>query len=273
MKKTRISSIIDYIFYYFSIFFISLIWIRLFSHKAILNLVFSFLIATVILILIIIRNNKKNNKNSTSQKQKELAESFANSMSFLTTKEQSLKICKIFNINTSCIKKSIIFCNNFVIIPLFNFKKCTYDQILNYFIMVKHEKIDKVIFLTNEFDDDLNNFHNYYNDIKICILDKYDFYKIIEPLNVEIEVKNKAKMSKKEKINNMLNVAFDKAKSKNYFIYGIILFICCLFFRYNVYYIIFSSLMFCFSLFSRFNKRYNKPKTKTIDIVNDTLKQ
>ena len=81
------------------------------------------------------------------------------------------------------------------------------------------------------------------------------------------------KIPKKEKINNMLNVAFNRAKSKNYFIYGIILFICCLFFRYNVYYIIFSSLMFCFSLFSRFNRKYNKPKLKTIDIVSETLKQ
>ena len=273
MKKTRISSLIDYIFYYFSIFFISLIWIRLFLHNAIINLILSFVIATVVIVLIILKNKVKYNKNSISEKQKQLANSFALNMSFLTTKEQSTKICKIFNINVSCIKKTMIFSRDCVIIPLFNYKICTYDQLLNLFIKVKNEKVEKVIFLTNEYEDALNDFHNSYNDIKICILDKYDFYKIIEPLNVEIKVQNKVKIPKKEKINNMLNVAFNRAKSKNYFIYGIILFICCLFFRYNVYYIIFSSLMFCFSLFSRFNRKYNKPKLKTIDIVSETLKQ
>lgn len=229
--------------------------------------------STIFLILILLYKKYKKNKNYITEKQKLLAETLSNQMKFMTTKEQSIKICKIFNINSSCIKKSIIFYKNCAIIPLFNYEICNNDILLNNFIKIKNEKIEKVIFITNLFDSELNNFKNYYNDIKICLLDKYDFYKVIEPLNIEIKAPIEIKTTKKENLQNLLTLSFNKTKSKGYFLYGIILFICCLFFRYNIYYIIFSSLMFSFCIFSRFNKRFNRLKSKnSIDIAKETLK-
>ena len=267
MKKTRISSLIDYVFYYFCFFFISLIWIRFFVHNTAVILTISFILSTIFIVSVLKLDRKKKIKSNLNEKQKKLAEAFSKQMSFLSQKEESEKICNIFNINKTYIKKSCVIYKNCAIVPLFCISICAYDDILNNFIKLKNEKIEKIIFVANEFSDEALNFTNMINDIKIIFLDKFNFYKIIEPLNIKVETTPEIKTSKKEKFKQLLNVAFNKSKSKSYFIYGIILFICCLFFRYNVYYIIFSSLMFCFSIFSRFNKTFNIKKTNDNETI------
>ena len=56
----------------------------------------------------------------------------------------------------------------------------------------------------------------------------------------------------------LLNIAFNKNKTKSYVVTGLIFLISSIFLRYNIYYIVFTTLMFVFALFSYFNKPFNK---------------
>lgn len=258
MKKSKISSVIDYIFYFSCIFLAVILWARFFIHNTATVIIIASIIAVAISILLLFILKDRKNKINLTEKEKKFAEQFADKMSYYTQKEQCVEICKIFNINLSNIKKSSIIFKKCAIVPLFQYVQVDFDTIMYNFANLKSLKIEKIIFIAKNFTNEAKNFENRINDISISFVNKYQFAKTIHPLNVKVELKQKIQPSKKEKIFNLLNIAFNKSKSKNYFMYGIVLFICSLFFRYNVYYIIFSSLMFCFSIFSRFNKKFNK---------------
>ena len=271
MKTSKISAFIDYIFYFMSLFLCSVVWARFFIHNTALIISISIIISTSILVVIYLINKKKKAKIKLSQSQKEYADNFSTQLSFFTQKEQCKELCKIFNINMSNIKKNCIIYKQFALVPLFQYKITSYDSIIQNFANIKNLGLENIVFVANDFSLDAKNFKNVISSTKVVLLDKYQFVKIIG-FDYKITLMQGVKKTKKEKFVDLLNLAFNKSKSKNYFIYGILLFICSLFFRYNVYYIVFSSLMFCFSIFSRFNKKFNTTKKQDYSFLTQNIK-
>lgn len=77
------------------------------------------------------------------------------------------------------------------------------------------------------------------------------FDALFENENVKIEDEIKFSNAKKMKIKDYFSHALTKDKSKKYFFSGLLIFFASLIVRYNIYYIIMSSLLFILSLLSR----------------------
>ncbi len=75
--------------------------------------------------------------------------------------------------------------------------------------------------------------------------------------NVKIENKIEFKETKKLKLIELKNIVFNRSRAKGYFLSGFILLFTSLFYPYGLYYQIFASILFCLSLFSFYNKKYN----------------
>lgn len=266
MNTTKISFLLDILFYFFVIFFVSIIWLRFYIHSSwsviTLATLISLLFSLIILRIKLIKKQKKSHTNSELK----LAKNFSLEMLYLTEKEQCEKICTMLNISKSYIKKKSIINKNYAIKPLYTNFSINKIDIIKTISQLKDEKIEKIIILCANYSPECFNFENQINDIKISILNENEVYeKLLKTLNYKSEIKSVPKPTRKEHFKNLLSVAFNNKRTKGYFCSAFILFLCSLVFRYNLYYIIVSSLLFIFALISKFNKVYNKKEVNNID--------
>ena len=81
------------------------------------------------------------------------------------------------------------------------------------------------------------------------------FYAYIQRYAIYPEILVAQKTSKKESFFNIIKFCFKKEKAKSYVFSGIVLLILSFFFRYNLYYVIVSSLLFLCSIICFFQKQ------------------
>lgn len=265
MKTTKLSFLMDMIFYFTLFFLLGFVWVRYFVHQKYLILVVCLLSALFCLLVVIKIKSTKSKKISISKTDKEKAKQFSEEMFYLTEKEQCEKIVKILSSKKYEIKKGAIFFNDIAIKPIYVDEICKKMDLVKSFSKLKNEKISKVIFVSNNFSEEAKNFKNNFNDILIKTINENEIYSLLlKPLNYVSPLKKQVKQTKLQYIKSLLKLAFNNKKTKTYVFYAIILFLFSFLYRYNLYYIIACSIFIIFAIFSRFNKIYNTaPSEKT----------
>jgi len=263
VSKSSFSFILDFIFYCFLIFFISFIWLRVYIHDNTLIIVLSSIITLVLSTILSIIYKNKVDKYKLSKKEMKEKKEILNKLIFSNNLEINDYLLKFFNdykitkhrefLEIKKDDEKILVFNSFTI------NSCDNDFILSCIKKSGKLKIKKIMIFASSFNKDCPSFIKNIKEFKIKLIDFDEFYiNFIKKENIipenKIIYEEKTRYSFKE----LLNIAFNRKKTKTYVVTGIIFLISSIFLRYNIYYIVFTTIMFLFALFSYFNKPFNK---------------
>ena len=271
MERKTSSIVIDKIFLILSTFFITFIWIRYHVHNTFLILLYTSILTFVICSIIHIFYKKKQKKYNLSKKDSKNIENLSFFLNF-QTKQQVLNYFKTaienknFTVKTNgnflVFEQNILYANYLT--------TCTnQNDIIDIVVKAKSKNFTQknLVICSPCFNDEAKKITRRVTDFNIQLLNEKDvYYKLFKPIALPIE-KVKNKKTKKQKALELLNIAFNKKRFKGYFFSAIILLIGSYFLRYNLYYLIFASILSIFAIFSYFNTTFNK---KTIDIFENT---
>jgi len=263
MNKSTVSFIFDFIFYSFLIFFISFIWLRLYIHDDTLIIILASVITLILSIILSVIYKKKVDKYKLSKKEKKEKKEILNKLIFSNNIEINNYLSKFFEKNkiikhreeleiTKNDEKILVF-NCFIL------NNCDNDFILSAIKKSCKLKIKKIMIFASSFNKDCYAFVKNIKEFKIKLINFDEFYfsfikkeKILPQNSILYEEKNIFTFKE------LLNIAFNRKKTKGYVVTGLIFLISSVFLRYNIYYIVFTTLMFMFAFFSYFNKPFNK---------------
>ena len=250
------------------IFFISFLWLNYFLDSIFLTIFVAVAISVFFEISTLLFSQKSKNKLNLKSTEKEEAEN----MFFSLIKEEN---CIDFFLNLAktrhkdCDKKKdyvIIHHNdkNALLYPFVKFDTLSLDDVILIINKTKKEKPEKIVILCNEYDKDLLKFVKNF-DIEILILNKYETYGMLYKEydyfpKITIKFKKEGKLAAKD----LLTSAFDKSKSKSYIFSAIILLVLSFFVKMSIYYLIFTSILLLFAIFSLFNTKFNRKLSKEI---------
>ena len=254
IKETKFSKISNIIFLTTTTFIISFIWINFYIKNTKYSLISSTIIALCFFTLYLVIKYYKNKiylKAENTSKQLESLKVYLLYGSYTNIIET---ISKAFNLtNLSITDNNKHYIDN--------------DNNKDIFLFFDKEIIDEEEFISSQKNKVNNN-------IEIYCIDNIPSFNTIENVNINIITikqihqklleKNiipdqniKLKKTTKFKLKEALSIILNKAKSKTYFIWGLILIFLSLFTIYYVYYNIIGSLLLLLSVYSRFNKRFN----------------
>ena len=147
---------------------------------------------------------------------------------------------------------------------LYDVKKITQDNIIACLKSVKKYNLTKIVILCNSYEANVVNLINSYN-VKTLILNSTQTYnEILVKYNTYPEFNSNLKLTEKITLSFILKNAISKKKFKTYFLGGLFLLLASIFVVYNVYYIIFSSIMFLLSILSLFSDKIYKKSSNEI---------
>jgi hypothetical protein len=134
----------------------------------------------------------------------------------------------------------------------FTIKPFLADDLVNIWATTKSENASKIVVCTNKADKDAFKLASLVIH-KTIILEKQDFYtKLVKPLDYSLPpdklvvVKNNTSSNIKSTLKQVLS----RKRSKGYFISSILLLFSCLIVPYNLYYLIFSSILLLLAISS-----------------------
>jgi len=262
MEKSKLGHLIDFLFKAVLIFFISFIWLRLYIHNNTLILILSILITFFLSFLISFFLRKKINKLNLTKKELKEKKEYLNQLNFSNTEainkfllsfykaEKTTKLKEYFIIEKE--EKIIVFNN-------FSFNNCDVNFLINCVKISNLKNINKIIIFANNFENTCLDFVKNLKNFKLKLIDFDNFYvNYMKKEDIYPVITIKYEENHRYTLKELLNIAFNKKKTKGYVITGFIFLISSIFLRYNIYYIIFTTIMFIFALFSYFNKIYNK---------------
>ena len=261
MNKSTFSFIIDFVFYSLIIFAVSYIWLRLYIHNNTLILVISLIITLFISSILCLVLKNKISKNKLTKKEEKIKKQILNSLLVMNNNEINNFLTQVFNNNVKKYKDFLVILNEekTVIFYNFSFLETDINFILNSLKTSEKLEIFNVNIISNLFNKDCNKFVKNIKNFNIKLINFNDFYfKCLKEQNILPNSKIKYEEKTKYSIKELLSIAFNKTKTKSYVLTGLIFLVSSLFLRYNIYYIIFTTLMFSFAMFSYFNKRFNK---------------
>lgn len=265
MQKSYFSFIFDFLFYSFVIFLITFVWVRMLVHSEALIWIYSLSITLIISILLFIVLKKKIYNYSCSKKEIKEKQQILNSFIFAQNNEIINFLTKFFN--DFQIKKHSEFFEvknldtkiKYIVFYDFSLSPTNVDTIIKFVKKAEKENISNIYIFCGTFEMACTKFIKNLKEVKIKIIDFNNFYEnFIKKQNIKPNMKEKYAEKNKYSFKELLSIAFNKNKTKQYFLTGIIFLIGSIFLRYNIYYLLFTSLMFLFCLFSYFNKIYNK---------------
>ena len=208
----------------FLIYLIAFIWLKFILDSFWLASILSFAITLFLNIIGVIINKKKNLKSSLKIKEKEDAESM-----FLSLINDNHKVDFFYKLFTS-----------------------RFNNVVKY-------KANKILILCNDYDKSLVSFCDNF-DCQILLLNKYETYSCIYKEYDFYPTITTKKKNSKHSFKQVLNILFNKQKTKGYFISALVLFIASLFINLNIYYCIVASLLIIFALISLIMPNHNSKK-------------
>lgn len=263
MKHFSLYNFIDNSFKLILLFLFNFIWCSyFFNGKS------AFFISLALAIILCLITNKISNikfkKLNLKNNQKAYYESVKTSLLLMTNSEVISFFYNLASTKHSAIKHNChieVLSNNSSILlwPIFKMSDLTTDDIINIYKKVKHKKIKRLIFLTNtvapnvqslvlkfNFETIVYNYEQTFNNLLL-------FYNYFPPTQTEtMPKKNKTTFSQ------VLKIAFNKKRTKDYLLSAIFIFFSSFFVVYKVYYCLISSLLVLFAIFSYFNPSFNK---------------
>lgn len=260
MKNFKLSRVFDFVFFISATFLICFVWTRYFVYDFALTLVISssitFLLTSIYHIFYARKMIKKNHNLEEVKNAEKFATHFLLSTKQEIIKEFSEKFEKKYNTKT---KSDYLLVNDKVLKPIYSSQKVTDKDVLEIYVKVKNTSLKRIIIVCNDAEPSAYDFAKLITNLEVVILTKLDAYKnIFEPLKFDIP--NVAVTKKQKNLNMYLSIAFNKSRTKNYAIVSTFLLLSSFFFRYNIYYLIFSSITAAFALYSHFNTRFNNIK-------------
>lgn len=124
----------------------------------------------------------------------------------------------------------------------------------------KERKITKLAIFCANVDPTSKNYLENLKDIEVVICDKN--YLALKAKKMGLSTPNifQEKPHSKLKLKEILSLSITREKAKKYFLSGLLVFFCSFFVRYNIYYILMSSLLFLLAILSI--KQKNQPIKK-----------
>ena len=248
------------------------VWINFYINKPLDSLILAILLSIFADLFLILIANKKNNKYEL--KNKEIKDISLKSQVLLYSGkyfvmeffEKTLKLK--FPVLNKC--KDFFYIDNengkTFFYPFYSKFSLTNNDLLNIINNINgcnnlNLDGDKLIIFAVNYENEITSIINSFPKNSIIIFNEVSTYKKFfqklnsYPENTDLSINLRTpKLSKQE----LLNIAFNKTKSKHYFFSGLILLIFSIFANYDLYYVIFSTLLFCFAIFSRYNYKFNK---------------
>lgn len=261
--RSKFSYILDFIFKSISIFVISFIWIRFFEHNIFLIFLYSSIITIILVTISTIRTIKKCKKNNLTKLEYEKKENSIYQLNFYSQAQILILFSSLFNSTYEVNKK-----NDYLILKKgdekigvfinFNFNVIDAFYIKSIMNKINLNKFEKVFIYSNDFTKECKELCSSINNVRFFCKNSDESFKLMKDNNIFPINKVEKQTHKKKNFNNFCSVLFNKSKTKTYFLTGLIFLISSIFMRYNIYYLVFTTLMFLLSLYSYFNKRFNK---------------
>ena len=270
MKKNTLSFILDFLLLFIILFFISFVWTRYVVKNLVASLFISISFSLIITLIRIRRENKKQAKLKSKKEQSLHIQDCADAFMFNSFEENAqfykTMLEKKYRIE---IKNSFLYLENDIhkiaLFLLFDVKKINQDQVIFCLKSVKKYNLTKIILICNNYDNNVLNITKNYKIKTIILNSTQNYNEILKIYNTYPQLDNKLRIDEKISFSFLLKNAINKKKFKSYFVGGIFLFIASLFVKYNIYYIIFSSIMFILSILCLFsNKIYKTSKTEVL---------
>jgi hypothetical protein len=270
MRKYTLSKLTDFVFKTTLTFFIFFVWIRFYVKALYLSLFLTVLTTAIFVWFFTYRQNKKYTAQKISKEEDILIQNYTNEFLF-SSEKQNLQ----FFLDLANKKHSATLTKNFVLIvqnsfkialyPYYFARKLNIDAATSIYVRAKALKLNKLIITCKTVDQEVLNFTKQLSALKIIVLDeKQTYFKLLKKYEHYPLVTNKLIMENKITLSQMLYVMFNKRKTKGYLFSGTILLLGSFIIRYNLYYIIFSSLLYFMALFSYFNTPFNKRITENL---------
>lgn len=261
MKNFKLSTFIDFIFINLLIFLIFFTWFKFFNRNILLSAFLSLLITFGYNILKIFFTNNKKNKIKISKNLEDDLEMYMFTL-LSNSKEENLNFFnKIFSKYDSLIdiknnrisyKKDNDIIN---IYPMFNTKYLNFEDCLKKISISKKNNTNTILFLCYASNNKEKTLLQQITNVKIKIYEKKDiFVNIFKKFEIYPEINFTIKENKKIKFKQLLEISFNKTRTKSYFLSGLFIFFCSFIVKYNIYYVFMSSLLFFFSLLSFIKK-------------------
>lgn len=237
----------------------------MFIHNNYLIWIYSVSITLIISIFLFIILKNKIYKFSYSKKETKEKQQILNNLIFAQKNEINNYLTKFFKEFEIKKHKEFFVAKNkqngqkFIIFNNFSLNQTEQNDLVDYVKKAEREKVFNIYVFCSMFDRNCLKMSKNLKEYKIKIVDFNNFYdSFIKKQNIKPEFKEKYAEKYRYSFKEMLGLAFNKNKTKQYFLTGLIFLVGSIFLRYNVYYLVFTSLMFIFCLFSYFNKIYNK---------------
>lgn len=268
----RIKSYVNEIFKFATIFCLSFIWCNYYIRNTVKSLIVSFLVTIGLDLIIGIFYKKKYNKYQKSIKDQKEITYISNQLLFSSKQESNNYIKKIFNIS----KLEIVINNEKY--KLFNYlNKTEFSKEDGIFVVneLESKKLSNGIIFAQNFNSEILSTLNSISTYNIICSDISDLYlNFIKEKNIKPEEKIKLSENRKNSIKEIVKISLNKSNSKKYFIFGLSTLFLSFFAFYNIYYIVFSSILFSLSLLSYFinTKPISFKHTKLKDLINSTEK-
>jgi len=248
IKTTKLSKISNIIFAIFATSIITFIWINFYLRNIKLSMIYSLIFSLIIISIIYLIKyftQKKNIKVLNIEKNKS---ELKFKLQFSKRKLVNNYILDLLKFNHAEQLSSNHFYNHKTNQDIFiylndNINSEIYNDSLSYNIII--------ITLDN------TNFQNEINEYTIEIINFNKLYDLSIQNNIYPNFNITKAKPTKYKLNNILENVLTKHKSKKLFLIGITILISSLFTKYNIYYIIMSTILMLLSVYARFNKKYN----------------
>lgn len=261
--QTKLSYISNIIFKYFILFAIASLWLNFYIDNLVIVGLISIIISlTIGLLIFAINKKKKNTLNTTNKEQKMMADI---SLQLLLADEN--KILNFFeNLlskkRTIVINKNAIKWDDSAFIPIYDSTTLNGDIIAKTF---KNNRYTKHIFIAGiSFSEDARKLAEKIKESKITLLDETATFNLMKKYSIYPDFKVELNKKEKFRYSQLKNIAFTKNNAKHYLISGFIILLTSFFIRYNVYYLIFATLLFIFASIS-----YFKPVKKLPDTIDE----
>jgi hypothetical protein len=143
--------------------------------------------------------------------------------------------------------------------PYYKKRKLTMDSAKNLTILAKQNNITKLIVCCKSCEQEVLNFSKQLKPFQLLVLDqKQTYLKLLKPFEhyptITAHIIEETKLTRTQ----LLHLLFHKKRTKSYLFSGTILMLSSVIVPYNLYYIIFGSLLYFMALFSYFNVNFNK---------------
>jgi len=252
-KRTILSKISNLFFLIITLFLLSFIWINYNIHNMKISIVSGLIISIAIFIIFLIINkflSKKNNCKFNNQNQ---ITYLKNQLLFGNDQLSIQTICQAYNFTNISITDQpnhlLDNINQKDLFFVFDSETIQESKIINILKNKKHNYLEIFCINTTQFPLQKN--------LQITFQNINDIYKTLLNKNCIIDYNIKIQKKTKYHLKDILSTIFGKAKSKNYFWFGLLLLFSSLFSPFNIYYIVVGTILLLLSIYSRFNRNFN----------------